>query len=472
MASDLRLPTSDFPLTGILPTKVMYPENFMSSVRQVETIISAPWMIPIEPAERVFKDCSVVIDRGRIVAVVPTEGLHQRYTSANHIQLPKHVIMPGFVNAHGHGAMSLLRGFADDKPLHTWLNEHIWPAEGRWVSEQFVRDGTELAVAEMLKTGTTCYSDMYFYPEAAAKVSQTSGLRAQITFPILDFPTAWASEADEYIHKGLALHDDYRSFERISIGFGPHAPYTVSDEPLRRVATLANELQAPIHIHLHETADEVTQAVKEQGKRPIQRLYELGVLTPYSQCVHMTQVNDDDLDLLQKTGASVIHCPESNLKLASGLCPVQWLLDNGVVVGLGTDGAASNNDLDMLGELATAALVGKHAAADATAISAHTALTMATLGSARALGLDADIGSIAAGKAADIIALELDDISFYPSYDLASQLVYNNRKARVTHSWVAGKSLLRDGLLTTLNEKDIRAKALDWQQRMSAAHTD
>lgn len=441
----------------------------MPFAKPVDTIISARWIIPIEPAGTVFEDCSVVIDRGAIIAVVPTVSIEQRFSADNHVHLPKHVVMPGFVNAHGHAAMTLLRGYADDKPLHTWLNDHIWPAESQWVSEDFVRDGTELAVAEMLQTGTTCFGDMYFYPEASAKVCHLSGIRAQITFPILDFPTPWANDADEYIHKGLKLHDDYRSHERVDTGFGPHAPYTVSDEPLQRVAVLADELQAPIHIHLHETAAEVEQAIKDTGRRPIQRLHDLGVLTPYTQCVHMTQVNEDDLALLQQSGASVIHCPESNLKLASGLCPVQWLMDNDVVVGLGTDGTASNNDLDMLGELATAALIGKFAASDASALDAHSTLRMATLGSACALGLDRTIGSLAAGKAADVIAIELDDISFYPNYDVASQLVYNNRKARVTHVWVAGKVLLRDALLTTLNEKDIRVKARAWQQRLGRA---
>jgi 5-methylthioadenosine/S-adenosylhomocysteine deaminase len=252
---------------------------------RVDTIISAKWIIPIEPIGQVFQDCSLIVDQGLIVAIVPTEGVHQQYLSDSQFHLNQHVLMPGFVNAHGHAAMSLLRGYADDTPLHTWLTEHIWPAESHWVSDDFVRDGTELAIAEMLKTGTTCFSDMYFYPEAAAKVCHASGIRAQITFPVLDFPTAWASNADEYIHKGLQLHDDYRSHDRIRIGFGPHAPYTVSDEPLQRVAMLANELQAPIHIHVHETAFEVEQAVKDRGQRPLQRLFDLGVLNPLTQCL-------------------------------------------------------------------------------------------------------------------------------------------------------------------------------------------
>jgi 5-methylthioadenosine/S-adenosylhomocysteine deaminase len=374
--------------------------------------------------------------------------------------------MPGLINCHTHAAMSLLRGYADDLPLMRWLKDHIWPAEKRWVDAEFVHDGSQLALAEMLKTGTTCFSDMYFFPETTAAAVHHAGLRAQITFPVMDFPTSWASEADDYIHKGLMLRDDYRSHPRIRIGFGPHAGYTVSDAPLKRIAVLAEELQAPVQIHLHETASEVMQAVDATGMRPIERLLDLGVLTPLTQCVHMTQLSDRDMDLLQQSGASVIHCPESNLKLASGICQVQRLLDRGICVALGTDSAASNNDMDMFGEIATAALIGKVAARDATALSAWQTLHMATLGGAKVLGLDAQIGSLEPGKAADMIAVRLDEMDTAPLYDLAAQLVYSNRRNRVTHAWVEGKILLQDGQLTTLNATELRNRALRWQERI------
>lgn len=435
----------------------------MSQAKPVDFVISAKWILPIAPAGKLFRECSLVIHRGCIKAIHPTGTVLQEYAPQRHIELKHHVLMPGLVNAHTHAAMSLLRGYADDMPLMRWLKDHIWPAEKRWVDADFVRDGTQLALAEMIRTGTTCFSDMYFFPNAAAAAVHQAGMRAQIAFPILDFPTAWANDADDYIHKGLMLRDDYRSHPRIRIGFGPHASYTVGDAPLRRIAMLAEELQAPVQIHLHETAPEVLQAMDATGARPIERIMDLGVLTPLTQCVHMTQLSEQDIELVRQSGASVIHCPESNLKLASGICPVQKLLDTGINVGLGTDGAASNNDLDMFGEITTAALLGKIAAHDATALSAWDVLHMATLGGAKALGLDAVTGSLEAGKAADVIAIRLDDLSSTPLYDLASHLTYSNRRCRVTHSWVDGKLLMQDEQLITLNEAELRSRTLHWQ---------
>ncbi len=440
--------------------------RFMPLPTAVDCIVSAKWIIPVVPAGKVFRDCSLVINQGRIESIHPTDGVLQEYSPRQHIDLPQHVLMPGLVNAHTHAAMSLLRGYADDQPLMRWLKDHIWPAEKRWVDSDFVHDGTQLALAEMLRTGTTCFSDMYFFPEVTAAAVHHAGLRAQITFPVMDFPSNWAKDADDYIHKGLMLRDDYRSHSRIRIGFGPHAGYTVADGALKRIAILAEELQAPVQIHLHETATEVLQAVDATGVRPIERLLDLGVLTPLTQCVHMTQLSDRDLELLQQSGASVIHCPESNLKLASGICPVQRLLDLGINVALGTDGAASNNDLDMFGEMTTAALLGKVAAHDATALPALQILHMATLGGAKVLGLDGQIGSLEAGKAADVIAVRLDDTDTAPLYDLISHLIYSNRRSRVTHAWVDGKILLQDGQLTTWNSAEPRSRALLWQDRI------
>jgi 5-methylthioadenosine/S-adenosylhomocysteine deaminase len=459
------------PEIGILPPCSPAAGASMSQPQQVDTILNAKWILPIVPRGQVFQDCSLVLHQGRIVAIHPTPQLELVYLSRNTIDLPDHVLMPGLVNAHGHAAMSLLRGYADDMALMEWLKHHIWPAENRWLDETFVHDGTQLALAEMLKTGTTCFSDMYFFPEVTAAAVHQAGLRAQLCFPILDFPSAWARDADDYIHKGLALHDGYRSHDRIRIGFGPHAPYTVADAPLKRIAILAEELQAPIQIHVHETAGEVADALSTSGNRPLRRLRDLGLLSPLTQCVHMTQVDDQDLQDLQHSGASVIHCPESNLKLASGLCPVQRLMDAGIPVGLGSDGAASNNDLDMFGELTTAALLGKLAAGDASALSAHTALELATLGSAKALGLDGLIGSLEPGKSADVIAVNLADLTTLPLYDLASHLVYNNRSSWVSHVWVAGRPLLVEGRLISLNEVEIRNRTQYWQNRIHGGNS-
>ncbi len=440
----------------------------MSSPKQVDCLISARWILPVRPSGKVFEFCTLVVNQGRIVDITPQQHLAQRYQSEQHFQLDNQLLMPGLVNAHGHAAMSLLRGFADDLPLMTWLQDHIWPAEAQWVDGQFVADGTELAIAEMLLSGTTCFSDMYFYPNCAAEVSKQSGIRAQITFPVLDFPTSWAKDAEAYIHQGLEVHQQYRSDSRIQIGFGPHAPYTVSDQPLVQIATLAEQLQANIQIHAHETAFEVSQSMDQFGVRPLQRLADLGILGPRTQCVHMTQVNDADIDILQATGASVIHCPESNMKLASGLCPVDQFLQAGITVGLGTDGAASNNDLNMLGEMQTAALLGKITARNASAVNAQQAIEMATIGGARALGIDHVTGSLEMGKAADVIALKLDNPSLQPLYDLPSNLVYNNRGMSISHVWVDGHQLVHNSHLLTLDAEKIQHNSNLWRDKIAS----
>lgn len=439
------------------------------SKTQIDLAVSAAWIIPVVPAQRTLENCTLVVNQGRIVEIVPTAEYARRYDAKKHIELPEQVLIPGLINAHGHAAMSLLRGYADDYPLQVWLEQHIWPAEQRWVNEDFVRDGTELAMAEMLLSGTTCFADMYFFPETAAEAVHQSGMRAQIAFPILQFPTPWGSGPDDYIEKGLNLRDSYRSHERINIAFGPHAPYTVDDDSFRKIATLAEELQAPIHIHLHETAFEVESAVEATQQRPIDRLAELGILSPLTQCVHMTQVVDSDIEHLTHSGAHVMHCPNSNMKLASGLCPVQKLLDAGVNVAIGTDGAASNNNLNMLEELKQAALLGKLASADASAVDAAKALEMATLAGAKAMGIDDQIGSLEIGKAADFCAIELNDIAAQPVHHPISQIVYANRQTSVSHVWVNGNLLVESGRLTTLNMQRIRERTLKWKEKLQHA---
>lgn len=439
----------------------------MNTPLNVDLIISADWIIPVVPRERVLKDCAVVIHKGKILALCAQSEIDKNYLPQRHERLKDHALIPGLVNAHGHTAMTLFRGLADDKALQTWLEEHIWPAEQRWVSEEFVRDGTEIAMAEMIKRGTTCFADMYFFPEESAAAAFEIGMRAQINFPVLDFPTPWAANADEYIHKGLALHDNYRSHDLITIGFGPHAPYTVSDEPLRKIATYAAELQAPIHIHLHETAFEVSSSIEQHGMRPIERLDKLNVLSPLAQCVHMTQVIDVDLELLKASGSHIIHCPASNMKLASGMCPVDKLLSADINVALGTDGAASNNDLDMFDEIKLAALLGKITANNAAAVDAMTTLEMATINGAKAMGLENTIGSIEPGKDADLTAINLADLEHQPLYDPISQLVYTQVGHKVSHVWVKGKALLDNYNLTCLSEKELKLKAANWQNKIS-----
>ncbi|MGS2724563.1 TRZ/ATZ family hydrolase [Porticoccus sp. GXU_MW_L64] len=432
----------------------------------VDLIINARWLAPVVPRNQLLQDCAVVIARGEIIAITTQKEAANQYTASETVDLDEHLLIPGLVNAHGHAAMSLLRGYADDQPLHTWLSDHIWPAEQQWVDQRFVRDGTNLAMAEMIRSGSTCFADMYFFPEAIAEAASRTGMRAQVAFPVFDFPSNWGSGPDDYIHKGLALRDDHKNDNLIQIAFGPHAPYTISDEPLQKVATYSEELATPIHIHLHETAQEISDEKSNSGLRPIERINQLGALSPLTQCVHMTQLNDNDLTLLQNSGAHVIHCPESNLKLASGLCPVQRLLDNSINVALGTDGAASNNDLSLLSELKTAALLAKGISGDASALNAHSALRMATLNGAKALGMADRIGSIEVGKAADLTAVRLDELEAHPLYNPLSQLVYSECSHRVSHVWVNGKALLRERELTTLDQQEIIARTKEWQQKI------
>lgn len=441
----------------------------ISEQKPIDLIIKSRWIIPVIPENRVLENCALAIDNGKILALIPQDEAERRFSAKETVNLHSHALIPGLINAHGHAAMSLLRGYADDQPLHTWLNDHIWPTESRWVSEEFVRDGTQLAIAEMIKSGTTCFADMYFFPEQAAQVCLDAKMRSQISFPIFDFASAWGLGVDDYFTKGLALHDNLRGSDLVNIAFGPHAPYTVSDTALQKIAILAQEMDMPVQIHLHETAFEIDESLKQYGKRPSQRLLELGLLSPLTQCVHMTQISDLDITILQQTGAQVIHCPESNLKLASGFCPVDKLLKAGINVALGTDGAASNNDLDLFSELKTAALLAKAVSGDAAAVDAHCALRMATINGAKALGMEEKIGSLEVGKLADITAIDLSGLGAHPLYNPASQLVYTHSGQAVSHVWIQGKSLLANRLLQTLDEREILGKA-NWWRKQIAAH--
>ncbi|RBP25638.1 5-methylthioadenosine/S-adenosylhomocysteine deaminase [Marinobacter pelagius] len=425
--------------------------------------INARWVIPIEPAGVILENHAIILQGSRILALLPQGEADRDYRARETIDLPDHVVMPGLINMHGHAAMSLFRGMADDLPLMTWLNDHIWPAEHQFIGEQFIADGTQLAMAEMLRTGTTTFSDMYFFPELVAQAAHDVGMRAQVCFPLIDFPTAWGSGPEEYLRKGADLIEVWKDDEYITPAIGPHAPYTVSDGPLDDALALSEATGARIQIHLHETAFEVTDAVEKFGQRPAARIEEKGLLGPRTQCVHMTQIDDSDIERLTTSGAHVIHCPESNLKLASGFCPVQKLMDHGINVAIGTDGAASNNDLDLFGELRSAAMVAKAVAGDAAALSAHQALAMATINGARALGREHDLGSLVPGKLADIIAIDLSDPFLQPVYDPASHLVYSNHARAVSHSWIHGVPQLQEGKLTRIDVADLMLRVNDWR---------
>jgi 5-methylthioadenosine/S-adenosylhomocysteine deaminase len=435
-------------------------------MQSIDLLIRAAHVVPVVP-RGALADHAVAVHEGRIVAILPAAEALARYDARRVVHLDRHALIPGLVNLHCHAAMSLMRGLADDRPLMAWLQEHVWPAEAKHVSDEFVHDGSLLAMGEMLRGGITCVNDMYFFPEATARAALRAGLRATLGILAIDFPSAYAPDASGYLQKGLATRDAYLGEPLLGFCLAPHAPYTVGDDSLRRVATLAEELDLPIHTHIHETRGEVEQGRAQHGVRPLERLRSLGLVGPRLIAVHAVHLDDAELDLLAREGVSVAHCPSSNLKLASGIARVAEMRARGIGVGLGTDGAASNNRLDAMTEMRTAALLAKAASGDAAVVSAAEALEMATLAGARALGLEREIGSIEAGKSADLAAVELSSVETLPCFDPVSHLVYAAGREHVTHAWVAGEARLEDRRLATLDIDDLHDKAVWWQHRLS-----
>jgi len=422
----------------------------------IDTLLHAKWIVPVDDKHRYLEQHSIAIHEDKIIDILPTSQAKKKYQANTNRTYEQHALIPGLINSHTHAAMNLFRGLADDLNLMDWLENHIWPAEAKYVNEAFVHTGTELAIAEMIRSGTTCFNDMYFFPDITARVAAEKGMRASIGLILIDFPTVWANNSEEYIDKGLAVFDHYKGCDLIKTAFAPHAPYTVSDEPLKQIKTLADELELNIHMHVHETEFEINDAIKNNGHRPLARLNSLGLLTPSLQAVHMTQLQDDEIELLASSGSHIIHCPESNMKLASGICPVHQLLNAGVNVALGTDSSSSNNNLDMFGEMQSAALLAKISTMDATALPADQVLQMATINGARALGLEEITGSLEVGKFADIVAVNFDTIETIPVYDPVSHLVYCSSRDHVTDVWIAGKQRLTDKVLNSIDENKLK----------------
>lgn len=436
-------------------------------MRHIDTLIYAGWIIPAEPAGLVLEKHAIAIHDGKIIGILPGDEATSEFSARITHRLHAHALIPGLINTHTHAAMNLLRGYADDMPLMEWLHEHIWPAEKRWVDADFVRDGTRLAIAEMLQSGVTCFNDMYFFPDVIAEVAEETGIRASVGLIVLDFPTVWAQNATEYLHKAEQVLQNYPQHPLVKMALAPHAPYSVSDEPLRKVLQLSEQHKLPVHMHVHESLDEVKEALEKNGERPLDRLEKLGLLSERFMAVHATQLNDTDIEHLQNYAVHVIHCPESNLKLASGFCLVQHLLDKGINVALGTDGAASNDDLDILGEMRTAALLGKGVAQNARAVPAATALQMATINGAKALGIDTITGSLSLGKSADIVAIDMRSLSTQPVYHALSQIVYAATREQVTDVWVAGEHLLKSRTLKTVDIHELQAKIHHWHEQIA-----
>lgn len=432
-----------------------------------DLLIEAGFIVPVEPHAVVLSDHAVAITGERIVAIAPREQARARFAPKQVVSRPHSVLIPGLVNAHTHNPMTLLRGVADDLPLMVWLQQHIWPVEAAVIGPEFVGDGTAFAVAEMLRGGTTCANENYFFPDVQAAVYKQLGFRALVGLPVINFPTAWAKSDDEYFDKAGQVHDAWRDDALVSTAFAPHAPYTVSDANFERVRMLADQLDMSVHLHTHETAQEVADSLKEYGQRPLARLDRLGLVNDRLIAVHMTQLTDSEIHLCAERGVSVVHCPESNLKLASGFCPACALVRAGVNLAIGTDGCASNNDLDMVGETRTAAILTKAVANDATALDAPSALRAATLGGARALGLEEKIGSIEVGKQADLACIDLSGLESQPLHHVLSQIVYATGRHQVTDVWIAGHRKLAERVLVDMDIDRLIANARQWRERIA-----
>ena len=434
----------------------------------VDLLIEARWVVPVEPHAVVLENHAVAVDGDRIIALLPISEARTAYAPRERVELAEHALIPGLVNSHTHNPMTLLRGLADDLPLMVWLQQHIWPAEAKVIGPEFVRDGVELAVAEMLRGGTTCANENYFFPDVIGATYRKLGFRAVVGLPVIEFPTAWAKSQDEYFERAGEVHDSFIGDPLVSTAFAPHAPYTVSDESFERIRMQSDQLDIPVHLHTHETAQEIEDEKKKSGLRPFQRLQKLGLVNDRLIAVHMTQVTEGEIAACASAGVSVVHCPESNLKLASGFCPAERFRQAGVNLAIGTDGCASNNDLDMFGEMRTAAQLGKAVAGDAAAFDAAFALRAATLNGARAMGLEAKVGSIEVGKQADLAAVRLSDLETQPLFHVASQLVYACSRQQVTDVWIAGRRKLAARELPDMDTVAMLERTRAWRERIAA----
>lgn len=433
----------------------------------IPAVLHPRWVVCCDDQNRVLENHAVVLQDDLIADIVEWPDAQAQYPNADVIELSQQVLLPGLVNSHTHLAMNLLRGYADDLPLMTWLRDHIWPAESALVDFEFVEDGTRLAIAELLKSGVTCFNDMYFFPDAVAKAAIDTGIRASVSIIVIDFPTAWAQNPDEYLRKGMDLYEQIQDKPNITAMLAPHAPYTAGTETLKKVLRLQEQHGLGIHMHVHETADEVKQFIQDHRNRPITQLDQLGLLNEQLCAVHVTQTNDEEINLLAKSGCHVLHCPESNLKLASGFAPIVKMTEAGINIAMGTDGAASNNDLDLLGETRTAGFIAKCVSGDAAALPAAQLLRMATINGAKAIGLGDVTGSIEKGKQADLISIDFGSVNMQPVYNVVSHLIYCASRNDVRNTWVAGERLLSDGELTTLDTEALINNATEWAAKIN-----
>lgn len=441
-------------------------------IKEAAVAIEARWVVPVSARGQVLERTTIILDQGQILDVLPIDLARQRYHAVQTVSLDEHVLIPGLINLHTHVAMSLMRGLADDLPLMAWLQDHIWPAEQQLLSERFVHDGTLLGCAEMLRGGVTCFNDMYFYPQAAAEAALQAGMRANLGLVVLEFPSNYANDADDYLQKGLGFRDSWRGNPLLTASLAPHAPYTIENRTFEEIIKFAEQLGLGIHTHLHETRDEIAQSIAQHGVRPLRRLADLGLLGPSLVAAHCVHLEPNEIELLAEYSCHVAHCPTSNLKLASGIAPIADLLKTGVNTGLGTDGAASNNRLDMFAEMRLAALLAKGVSGDAAVLPAAQVLEMATINAAKALGLDNKIGSIEIGKMADITAVRIADPETLPCFDPLSHLIYAAGREHVSHVWVAGelqyqKLSGQDGIYANIESSELKEITAIWQPKLN-----
>jgi 5-methylthioadenosine/S-adenosylhomocysteine deaminase len=430
-------------------------------MESIDTLITARWIVPIEPAGLVLEDHAVAVHRGQVVAVLPAAQARARFAAAESIERPTHVLLPGFVNAHTRAAMTLLRGAAESSSFDYWLNRQVRPLELRWMDAEYVRDGTELAIADMLTSGTTCFADLHLFPEVVAQAASAAKIRACIGLPVADVPSPWAGSANECLAKGIALHDEYRDDPLITTAMAPDFDAS-TDETLVRVRRAADELELPVTIRLIEARD-----LGSLGRRQVLgRVEQVGLLSPLLTAVHVPELDDSEVAHLSRVGASVVHCSRAGLKLGLSECPVATLKAHNVNLALGTDAAACSNDLSMLAELQSAALTARGITPSPAPIPAHEWLHAATLGGARALGLAEVTGSLVAGKWADLCCVDLSRAHTQPVYDPAAQLLFSAARDQVSDVWVAGRQLVQDGRLTALDLEDVLRRAQYWQARI------
>jgi 5-methylthioadenosine/S-adenosylhomocysteine deaminase len=436
------------------------------SKKNANVIVSATWIFTADDQGRLLKDHSVVIQDDIIIDLLPTESVFDFYDSNEVYSLSGHILIPGLINTHTHSAMSLLKGYANDLPLAQWLNDYIWPAEKKYINPRFVKDGSMIAISEMIKAGITTFNDMYFYPDSTAQAATELGIRANIGLIVMDFSTNYANDPQDYLTKGFEFRDQWRDADLITTCIAPHAPYSVSNDAFELIGTYAEQLDLSVHTHLHETEWEVNESVRQYGVSPIQRLDGLGLLGPNLMAAHCVHLNDQDFNLLSQNNVHVIHNPSSNMKLGSGIADLSTMIDHDINICLGSDSSASNNRLDILEEMRLASLLAKGERMDPQFLSSEQVLRMATIHGAKAIGLESKIGSIEKGKKADIVALNLDSIECQPSYDPIATLVYSSSRADVNYVWINGKIKLKENNLVGIDTEKILYLAKSWQTKI------